>query len=343
MVHSVLDNQRDVASSKTPIERLPVDIVDSVLGHLGDKDFWRARRTHRAFRLDHSATIFKKRAIYWWLRVSPEEILRRRRGDIFVALYRRKRVPCNFNPWSLVMMAGDIALFDAVCTVIPFPALEYERRKEWAIKRGHLALLMHVRACYPHHSIDSDFICAVKHNQTAIALALAQLDPTRPQCLAEYAAHHGCIGCVSALFEEHGTAVSLGGVVTAAASGGQTKILDAVAPLVNEPAIWINALMVAAACNSVGSVHWITGTVRQPRDVLCRVVLVGSAHSSDAVVDALLEAHPDLVAQTTLTGIKCTFKDKCALLQAIPSKTRPGVVRRCWACVCPLKPDGLPL
>lgn len=320
--HRGYKNRHELAAqsdSMTPIKRLPVEAIDVILGWLNDRDFWRARQAHRIFRLDHPKAVLRNRAIYWWLRTGPEEVLRRRRGDIFLLLYRRKRVPSSFSPWPDVMRSGDVALFDAVRTVVPFPIYATRRRMDLAIERGHLALVMHVHACYPRQFVDSDFAVAVQRNQIAIALALARLDPTRPQRLVECAAYHGSIACVSALFDQHRAALSLGGVATAAASNGQVHVLDALAPFIDEPAQWVPALMTASARNSVGSVRWIMEATHQPRDVLRRALTVARAHDSFAVVSALLHAQPDLSSGLDLVHNKCTLKGACALIQSIPS------------------------
>jgi hypothetical protein len=331
MDYPMLSDKRDVMALKAPIERLPADIIDIILWRLSDRDFWHTRRAHRVFRLVHSIAVFKARAVYWWLRASPEELLRRRRGDIFIMLYQRKRVPHNFNPWPSVMKTGDIGLFDAVGAVVAFPTHWEQRVTQYAIERGHLALVMHVHACHPDQPTEDDFVCAVQHHRTAIAMALARLGAMRPHRLVEHAASHGCIGTVSALFEQHGPALSLANVVNAAASNGHVTVLATMAPFVNDPALWVDALFVAAARSSVASLRWIIQTLQPSHDVLGRVVRVASAHGSIAVVDAMLAAHPDLVQW--LTDIKCTFKDCCILLRDIRSKIQLGPSQPCRSCM----------
>jgi hypothetical protein len=306
---------------------LPIEIIAAIIDLLGDADFWRVRRAHRLFRIDHPDKEFKRRALYWWFRVDPNRALLARRADTFLVLFRRKRIPPAFNPWPAVIKTGDIALFDAVRSVIPLSECSVDRQIAEAMRKNHLDLAVHIRGCYPDRPLIEDFIASVKHRRTTLSVALYWMAPPeeRQRC-AEYAAFHGDVGCVRVLIEQcherRDEALSLRSLVVAAASNGRTQVLDAIEPYVDNPTVWIDGLAKAAACSSAASIEWIARSRPQTRESLQHMLDIAYMHNSVAAVKALGDINPSLTCR--VGNSRCHRKGGCPFLRKIPSEIPTG-------------------
>nr|UDO47171.1 ankyrin repeat protein [Pandoravirus massiliensis] len=173
---------------------IPPEVASLILAHLDDRSFWMARRAHRVFRLDHTASDAQRRVAYWWLRKSAEQAIARGRADVLLFLQKRKRIPRNFSPWQAVDGAGHARALEAALAV--FPADFGRLHTDGAVAAGHTDLVLRMHSLREFSIADS--ICAaLRAERTGMALALCRAAAVKDWAAwACIAARHGHIACL---------------------------------------------------------------------------------------------------------------------------------------------------
>lgn len=151
--------------------RIPPEVALLILAHLDDRSFWMARRAHRVFRLEHTASDAQRRVAYWWLRTSPERAIERGRSDVLLFLRERKRIPLNFSPWSALVRHGRARALETALAA--FPADYDQSIVNRAIANGHTDLVLRMHS-QRELSITDSISAALRAERSGMALALCR-------------------------------------------------------------------------------------------------------------------------------------------------------------------------
>lgn len=179
---------------------IPPEVVFLILARLDDRSFWAARRTHRVFRVEHSASEIQRRVAHWWLRTHPEQAIARGRTDVLLFLQRRRRIPPDYSPWLGVVCAGHVRALETALAA--FPA-NYD---QWiivgAVLGGHTDLVLRMHSLR-EFSIADSISAALRAERAGMALALCRAATVKEwSAWARVAARHGHLACLQ-LFLGH--------------------------------------------------------------------------------------------------------------------------------------------